>query len=67
MDSKKVNRSNTNLSSSMKALKVRKLLSEVIKDELAITPRLNVTYISNRTKAKVVMCRKFSDISTDEN
>lgn len=54
MDNKKVNRLNTTLSSSMKALKIRKLLSEAVKDELATTPRLNVTYIGNR-KAKIVM------------
>ena len=53
-------------SSSPRALQVLKTLSSLAQEEVAKTPTFKVTYISTKTKAKVVKAHNFSEVSTDE-
>lgn len=53
--------------SSLKALKIRRLLSDVVKQEVALTPEFKVTYISMKTKPRLVRAECFSDASTEES
>lgn len=44
---------------------IRNMLSSIIKEEVKAKPAFKVTYIPMKRKAKVIQCRKQSDLSTE--